>query len=93
MAITELERLKVANTCYAVVSGRLVDMLNAENRGRSFSWKDFPGDMAERCELELFIYLDMSEISDKKKYQLGKLAHEFALEIATGLVNRAGLVD
>ncbi len=55
-------------------------MLNAENRGRNFSWKDFPVDMAERCEMELFIYLDMSEASDKKKDQLGKLAHEFALD-------------
>lgn len=93
MELSEKERLTIANTCYALVSGRFADMIKKENKGRKFYWNDFPDLMADRCATEIFLYIDMSDYSDEEKDLLENTARNFGKEISVSLVSRSGLAD
>ena len=74
----------VALACYAVVSGMFARMNNPKNRGPNFTWSKFPDMMAEKCEVEIFIYVNRGRFSidDIKSY-----AGKCGMEIATTLVS------
>lgn len=93
MKLSELERKSVANACYAMASGNFADMINRQNRGRAFCWSEFPDDVAERCEYEIIIYLDMNEWPDEKVDMAKRIAKDFGHEISSRLVRRAGLCE
>lgn len=91
MSLTEIEKLTAANACYAMASGRFADMINRENRGRSFSWNTFSEDMAERCEVEIILYVSTEGWPKEKVNALKRTSKGFGREIAAMLVERAGL--
>lgn len=93
MKLSDLERKSIANSCYAMASGRFADMINRENRGRAFRWDEFADDMAERCELEIILYLDMNEWPDQKVEAAKSAAKTFGHEISSMLVKRSGLCE
>lgn len=85
----EIERLRIANTCYAIVCGRFADMLNPKMRGDNFSWLKFPEMMGETCKTEIFLYFDSHEWSYKQLETYKDTAKDFGIEIADNFINRA----
>lgn len=89
MKIDEKDRLKIANTCYALVLGRFADMLNPAMRGPNFSWEGFPDMAAKACAVEIFLYFDSHEWSHKKHEHFKIAAFEDGLQIAQHLIERS----
>ena len=71
----------VALACYAMVSGTFAMMNNPKYRGPNFRWSNFPEMMAERCEVEIFIYVKRCDA------EVESYAAECGREIATRLVS------
>lgn len=93
MKLSDVERLTAANACYAMACYRFADMINRENRGRSFDWNTFAEDMAERCEVEIILYLSTYGWPEDKIKTLNSVARDFGREIATMMVNRSGVCN
>lgn len=74
--MTKNQQDRVALTCHAIVAHRFAMMHNPRFRGPNFSWDEFPKDMAEVCETELFIY--MENPSAKMKAHARKTGEELA---------------
>ena len=89
--MTELQQIQVAHTCYAIVFGRFADMCNPFKRGRLFSWEDFAETIADRCECELHLYMDVPDSEDGEAMRA--FAKKTAFEIATNMVDRAGFIS
>lgn len=88
MKLSELDRLKVANTCYALVLGRFADMLDPAMRGKNFSWDRFPEIMAKACATEIHLYFDSHEWPYKKHEHFKIAASEDGRQIAEHLIKR-----
>jgi hypothetical protein len=71
----------VALACYAMVSSTFAMMHNPKFRGPKFTWENFPEMMAERCKVEIFIYVNRCT-DEMKEY-----ARQCGMEIATRLVS------
>lgn len=80
--MTNHQQDKVALVCHAIVAHRFAMMCNPKFRGVNFSWDDFPQDMGEVCETELFLH--MENPTDKMKAH----ARETGEELADSLVRR-----
>lgn len=74
--------MKIANLCYANVSGKFADFTNLKNRGPNFTWERF----IRHCEENAPMWLRISDIENSTEDVYQTLACEFASEIARTLV-------
>lgn len=75
----------VALACYALTSSIFAMMHNPRYRGPNFKWEGFANMMEEKCEAEIFIYVNRGKykVDDIRSY-----AKECGREIAEGLVSK-----
>jgi len=85
MALSKYKELQIANAMYAFVSGLFVDFSNPNNRGKNFSWEDFPDLVADYSYGTVLANIPMTK---KNKTEVIETAKRMAKEIATNLVNR-----
>jgi len=86
----ELHQLRIANQCYAVVSGMFAMFLNDKMRGGRFTWDKFPDMMATSCAIQVALNVKHAK-KDEAEYEAK--AEEYGREIATHLIKRAGFVE
>lgn len=85
----ELQQLRIANQCYAVVSDMFATFLDVKMRGEKFTWDKFPDMMASLCPR--YVALNVKYLKkDEAEYETK--AEEYGREIATRLIKRAGFV-
>lgn len=82
--ISERTQLKIANICYASVSGMFARFCNPKNRGPNFTWDFF----VEHCEDNADLWLTLQNLRRTKanKDEIDALARQYAGEIARQLV-------
>lgn len=74
----------VALACYAIVSSTFAMMTNPKYRGPNFAWDEFAEWMGEKCETEIFIYVNRCT-DEMKEY-----SKQCGREIAERLVSHLG---
>ena len=85
--LSDKKKLEIANICYANVASGFADFINPINRGINFKWDSF----AKFCERDSINWMGIHNVKGDKE-QINNMAKQYALEIATNLVNRAGLI-
>ena len=84
---SELQRLRIANICYANVSSSFALFCNPEMRGPNFRWGNFTSMMLRECWSWLFL----NNIT-RNRQEMQKLASEYTKEIADRLVHHSGFL-
>lgn len=87
--LSELTRLRVANVCYAAVSGLFARFSNKSNRGPNFTWDWFIDHCRENADLWIIIH--GVKMTKKNKDEVIEFARHCAEEIATTLVNHVDI--
>lgn len=85
---SELQRLRIANICYANVSSSFAMFCNPDFRGPNFRWSNFASIMVRECDL----WLILSNIT-RNRSEISKLAAEYTKEIADRLVEHSGFLS
>ena len=81
------KRLEIANICYANVAGEFATLLNPKFQGPNWTWDLF----ANMCERQSDLWMRLNDVKGNRK-EIDAAAAEFAKDIATTLVTRAGLI-
>jgi len=85
--LSDKKRLEIANICYAYVAGNFAMFINPINRGANFTWDSFVI-MQEKSSSE---WMFIQHVKGEKE-EVNTMAKQYANEIATTLVTRAGLL-
>lgn len=80
---------KIANICYAIVSGNFAMFCNPKNCGSNFKWSWFVTRQEEQCANDIWIYIPVPRNKELKQ-EIADTAARFGKEIAERLVTRAG---
>lgn len=84
---SELQRLRIANICYANVSSSFAMFCNPEMRGPNFRWSKFTSMMLRECDL----WLILNNIK-RNKPEMDQLAYQYTEEIANRMVEHSGFL-
>lgn len=83
-------RNRITLLCYATVSHNFALLLNDKYRGPNFKWENFPKLAKVQCRGQVY----MANIgSDKNKNDCFEFAEEIGEEIASNLIDWAGLIN
>lgn len=85
---SELQRLRIANICYANVSSSFAMFCNPEMRGPNFRWGKFTSMMVKECDL----WLILNNVKHRDKTEIVQLAQQYTEEIANRMVEHSGLL-
>jgi hypothetical protein len=80
---------KIANICYAIVSGNFAMFCNTKNCGPNFKWSEFAEMQEDMCLTDIWIYIPVPR-NTKAKQEIKDMAAKFGREIAESLIRRAG---
>ena len=86
--LSDKKRLEIANVCYANVAGQFAMFINPKFRGPNWDWNLFVG----LCERQSDLWMKVNDVKGNRKL-IDQTAAQFAKEIASTLVTRAGLLE
>lgn len=87
MTISKVKRLEIANCMYGNVSGLFAYCTNTEHRSPNFKWSVFTHMVKGNCNSWWWIYCGQRKITGEES----ELVKQYATEIATTLLQRAGI--
>lgn len=86
--LSDKKRLEIANICYANVAGQFAMFINPKFRGSNWDWNRFVGLYEHQSDL----WMKVNDVKGNRKL-IDQTAAQFAKEIASTLVTRAGLLE